>query len=453
MTNFPGKGKRFSLLIVCVVAVFTVLITPSKVLAENLLDIYQMALDNDATYQAAEFQYNAAAEAMPQAKSGLLPVLALEAERIETRQKIVSSDNIYYGKGSTHFPTDNLTLSLTQPLFRYGAWVGYEQSKLAVKQAKTELLVAQQQLILDVAEAYFAVLTAKDNFGYARVEKAAVGKQLELTKSRTKTGIARRTDLYDAEARFALSESREIETQNALYDSYQGLQEHTNHTITEFTAASEDVPLVAPNPTDPELWVETALAQNLALEARKLSLDVAKQEVNRQKSGHMPTLDLVATHNQRDTDGSLLGGGSNIKSTDVLLRFNLPLYQGGSVESKRRQAYNMREKSVREMEAERRQVVRQTRAAYLGVLSGMKKVGALKQSIVSQKNALEVKTAGLRAGVNTLLEVLDAQRDLYFAQSDHSKARYDYLLSTLKLKQSTGSLSLADLQEINRLIN
>ena len=390
---------------------------------------------------------------MPQAKAGLLPVLAFEAERIETHQNIVSSDNIYYGSGSTDFPTDNLTLSLTQPIFRYGSWIGYEQSKLTVQQAKTELLAAQQQLIIDVAEAYFTVLTAKDNIEYARVEKAAVGQQLELTKTRAKTGIARRTDLYDAEARFALSESREIETHNALDDSYQALQEHTNQVITEFSAAREDVTLVAPDPTDPEQWVKAALTQNLALAARKLSLDVAKQEIKRQKAGHMPTLDLVATRNKRNTEGSLLGGGSNIDTTDFLLRFNLPLYQGGNVQSKMRQAVNMREKSTREMEAERRQVVRQTRAAYLGVLSGMKKVEALKQSIVSQKNALEVKTAGLRAGVNTLLEVLDAQRDLYFAQSDHSKARYDYLLSTLKLKQSTGSLSLADLQEINRLIN
>lgn len=420
--------------------------------AEDLLGVYQLALDNDATYQAAKFQYAAAAEAMPQARAGLLPDVALEAEHIETQQDIVSSDNIFYASGRTDFPTDSLTLSLTQPVFRYGSWVGYKQSKLAVQQAQTELSVAEQQLIINAAQAYFAVLTAKDGLEYARVEKAAVGQQLELAKSRTKTGIARMTDLYDAEARYALSESREIEAQNALDDSYQALQQLTNRYLTDLAAVREDVPLVAPDPADPEQWLNQAVENNLSLEARRKSLEVARQEVMRQKAGHYPTLDLVATGNRRKTDGSLLGGGSEIETIDVLLRFNLPLYQGGSVNSKMRQAANAREQSSQDVEAQRRQVLRETRAAYLGVLSGIKKVEALRQSIVSQQSALEAKSAGLKAGVNTLLEVLDAQRDLYFAQSDYSKARYDYLLSTLKLKQASGSLSVADLEEINRLI-
>jgi len=420
--------------------------------AEDLLDVYRLALENDSTYQAARFQYSAATEAMPQARAGLLPDVAFEAEHIETDQDIRSSDNVYYASGNTHFPTDNLTLSITQPVFRYGSWIAYQQSKLTVKQAETELSVAQQQLIVDVADAYFAVLAAKDNLEYARVEKTAVGKQLEFAKSRTRTGIARKTDLYDAEARFALSESREIEAQNALDDSYQALREHTSRFITDLTAVRENMPLVAPDPDDPQPWINKALEQNLALEARQLSLEVARQEIKRQRAGHYPTLDLVATRNRRDTDGSLLGGGSEIETTDILLRFNLPIYQGGSVQSKIHQAVNVREKSRREMEGQRRQVRRETRAAYLGVLSGIKKVEALKQSIVSQQSALEVKTAGLKAGVNTLLEVLDAQRDLFFAHSDYSKALYDYLLSTLKLKQATGSLSVADLEEVNRLI-
>jgi len=421
-------------------------------IAEDLLKVYRLALDNDPTYQAAKFQYTATTEVMPQARAGLLPDLAFEAERIETQQDIRSSDNTYYASGDTRFPTDNLTLSLTQPVFRYSSWIEYQQSKLAVQQAETELSSAQQQLIIDVAGAYFSVLATKDNLDYARTEKAAVGQQLEFTKIRTRTGIARATDLYDAEARFALSESREIEAQFALDDSYQALREHTNQPITQLTAVRESMPLIAPNQADLEQRIKTALEQNLVLEARRLSLDVAKQEVDRQKAGHMPTLDLVATANRRNTDGSLLGGGSEVETTDVLLRFSLPLYQGGRVQSKMRQAVNMREKSTREMEAERRKVMCETRAAYLGVLSGIKKVEALNQAIVSQQSAMEVKTAGLRAGVNTLLEVLDAQRDLYFARGDYSKARYDYLLSTLKLKQATGSLSMRDMEEINRLI-
>ncbi len=424
----------------------------ATVTAEDLLDVYRLALNNDATFQAAKFQYSAAVEAMPQARSGLLPDIAFEAEVIETQQEIRSSDNIFYAKANTRYPTNNLTLSITQPVLRYGSWVGYKQSKLAVRQAEIELSAAQQQLIVDVAETYFGVLAAEDNLEYARAEKTSVGKQLQIAQSRTRTGLARMTDLYDAQARFALSESREIEAENALDDNYQALLEHTNQLVTQLTAVRENMPLVAPDPADAEQWINTALEQNLSLESRRQSLAVARQEIDRQKAGHMPTLDLIATYNRRDTDGSLLGGGSEIDTADVLLRFNLPLYQGGSVQSKMRQAVSVHDQSIREMEVERRQVMRETRAAYLGVLSGIKKVEALKKSIVSQQSTLKVKTAGLKAGVNTLLEVLDGQRDLYFVQGDYSRARYDYLLSTLKLKQATGSLSIADLEEVNRLI-
>jgi len=433
------------------VAIVSILLS-GAVNAANLLDVYKLAYDNDARFQAVQFQYKIANEVLPQAKAGLLPDVAFAAERIHTEQEIVSSDNTVLGSGETDFPTTDLTLSLTQPVFRYDSWIGYQQAKSAVKQADIELSAAFQQLIFDVAGAYFAVLTAKDNLEFARVEKAAVGKQLENAISRAKTGVARITDVYDAEARFSISESREVEAENALDDSYQALQEFTGQYITQLAAVQESMPLVSPEPADPGQWTEKALTQNLALEARTISLDIATQEIKRQRAGHMPTLDLVATRNRRDTEGSLFGGGSEVDTTDYLLRFNLPIYQGGSVNSKMRVAYNEREKSMSELEAERRLVVRETHAAYLGVLSGIKKVEALKKSIIAQEKTLEVKTAGVRAGVNTLLELLDAQRDLYFAQRDYSKARYDYLLSNLKLKQATGSLSITDLEQINRLV-
>ena len=420
--------------------------------AEDLLEVYQISLDNDATYQAAKFQYSASTEAMPQARAGLLPDVAFSAEHIQTHQDIVSSDNIYYANADARFPTDDLTLSLTQPLFRYDAWIGYKQSKVAVAQAKTQLSVALQQLIVDVADSYFAVLAAQDQLEYARVEKTAVAKQLEFAKGRTRTGLARVTDLYDAQARFSASESREIKAENALDDAYQALRVHTKKYITDLSPVQDQMPLTTPDPAEPEQWIKAALEENLTLLEKQQSLELATQEVKRQKAGHMPTLDFLASRNRRDTEGSLLGGGSDVQTTDFLVRFKLPIYEGGSVNSKMRQAANEREQSREEMEAARREVVRATRAAYLGVLSGIKNVQALKQAIIAQEKTIEVKTAGLRAGMNTMLEVLDAQRDLYFARTDFSKARYDYLLSTLRLKQSTGSLSVADLEEINRLM-
>lgn len=433
--------------------VFVSLLQCSPAWAENLLQIYQLALDNDAGYQAAQFKFSAATEVKTQARSELLPDVSFSAERTHRDQELISSHNPLFGAGSARYPVKDITLSITQPVFRYESWLRYKQSELSVKQAATVFSVASQDLMLNVAEAYFAALAAKEKLEYTRVEKTAVGRHLEVAEQRAKTGIASVTDVHDARARYALSESREIESENALDDSHQALLKHTASVITNLAALRDKIPLVNPEPADSDKWIETALAQNLALEASRQSLMVARQEIERQKAGHYPTLDLIASRNRNDEGGSLIGGGSDIETTDFLLRFNLPLYQGGNVQSKMREAMLINEMTVREVEEQRRQVIRDTRAAYRGVFSGIKKVEALNQSIISQQSALELKEAGLRSGLSTLLEVLDARRDLYYAQTDYSQARYDYLLSTLRLKHSTGSLSVSDLEQVNRLFN
>ena len=445
-------GRKSALIIAAGTLFFAISFT-GKSRAENLLEVYKMALENDAAFQAAEYKYSAAAEMKVQARAGLLPDVSFSAEKTHRNQDILRNNDSFVGTGESTYPIKSLSLSITQPVFRYESWLRYKQSDLSVKQAETEFSVASQDLILHVAEAYFAALAAKEKLEYTLIEKKAVAKHLEDAEQRAKTGMSRITDLHDARARFALTESREIESENALDDSYQALLVHTASLITNLSSLQEKIPLVNPEPANPDKWIETALAQNLALEASRQSLDVAQQEIERQKAGHYPTLDLVASRNRYDQEGSLFGGGSEVETTDYLLRFNLPLYQGGGVQSKMRESYLVREKAVRDVEDQRRQVRRDTRAAYRGVFGGIKKVEALSKSIISQKSALEVKEAGYRSGVNTLLEVLDAQRDLYYAQTDYSQARYDYLLSTLRLKHASGSLSVTDLEQVNKLLN
>lgn len=447
------NARKTSALGFAVGVVFYSLLLGGSARAENLMQVYQLSLQNDAAYQAAQFKFSAATELKTQAKAGLLPDVSFSAEKTHRNQDIRTSRDPVIGTGDTTYPIKELTLSITQPLFRYESWLRYKQSDLSVQQAETEFSVASQDLMLKVAEAYFAALAAKEKLDYTRVEKAAVKKHLEDAEQRAKTGMSRVTDVHDARARYALTESREIESENVLDDSYQALLAHTATSITNLSSLKDEIPLVNPEPANPDKWIETALAQNLALEASRQSLEVARQEIERQKAGHYPTLDLVASRNRYDQEGSLFGGGSEVETTDYVLRFNLPLYQGGGVQSKMREAFLIREKAVREVEEQRRQVMRDTRAAYRGVFSGIKKVEALKQSIFSQKSALEVKETGYKAGVNTLLEVLDAQRDLYYAQTDYSQARYDYLLSNLRLKHASGSLNVSDLEQVNQLFN
>lgn len=420
--------------------------------AADLMDVYQVALENDARLQAASFEFKASSEAIAQARSALLPDLAFEAEYIESKQKIISSDNTVFASGSTDFPTDTYNLTLNVPVFRYDAWKRFSQSKAVVKQAKAELLAAEQKLMFDSAQAYFNVLAAKDNLEFSRAERLAVGRQLELAQERVNRGLATITDLRDAQARSATSESQAIEAENAMEDAYRALQELTAELVEDLNTLREDIPLTDPGAAELQDWISTAQNQNYGLEAFRHAIKVAEEEKKRQRAGHMPTLDLVGTLNNRDTDGSLFGGGSEVRTNDYLLRLRVPIFQGGGTSSMTREAGYRHQKAKREYEVERRALERETRAAYQGILSGKKKVEALKKSVVFQKSALEVKEEGFKAGINTVLAVLDAQRDLYFAQRDYSQARYDYLLNVLRLKKAAGSLSPDDLKSLNKLL-
>jgi len=435
------------------IVLFLTLFTP-MVSAENLLEVYELALSNDATMKAAQFEFEAAREAIPQARAGLLPDISIRLQRTKVNQDVRASENPTIPEGKSSFPNENHSLSLSQPIFDYSSWVRFSQAKISVKQAETEFRVAQQELIMNVAETYFKALEAQDRLEYARVEKTALGKQLQDVKTRNKAGTARISDVYLAEARYALSESKEIEAQNQLDDSYEGLREHTKVFVLEVSPLKEEIPFVGLEGKDVKEWIDDAIAQNLALEAARLSLEVARKEAKFHEANHLPTLDLIVSQNRTVTGGASFDSPEGVvNSTNYVMQFNMPLYQGGATQSRVRQAYNNRAKALEEMEAQQRRIIRETRAAYRSVLSGIKKVQALKHSVMSQQSALEVKNKGLQAGVNTLLEVLDAQRELYFAQTDYSRSRYDYLLATLKLRQATGSLTETELQEINKLIN
>ena len=444
---FKKNNNCFNLVIA-----FCLLVFSSGTYAEDLLDVYRMALMNDASYKAAQLQYAAAAEAIPQARSALLPEFALRADRTRTKQNVRRSA-FGFDEGETRFYSSNVTLSLTQPIVRYDAIIRYRQSKVAVDQAKVELSVAEQDFLLLIAESYFNALAAQDRLELARVEKTAVSKYLDEASWRKKTGMGRVSDLHDAKARYALSESNEIEAENLLEDSYQSLRERTDVFVSQLQALKENMLLELPEPAKVEHWVEQSLQNNTELEARRLQLEVARHDIDLQKTGHYPTLDAVISGTRRITDGPAFGSSEgDVESKDYMLRLTVPFYAGGAAQSRMREAFINLDKAKSEYEAQRRRVVREARAAYRGVITGINKVKALKQSIISQESALKVKTEGHKAGVNKLLEVLDAQRELHAVKSDYFQSRYEYLLSTLKLKRAAGSLVVKDLEKINSLI-
>lgn len=420
--------------------------------AESLLEAYRLALEGDPRLAAARLEHEATEQTIRQARAGLLPSVVLELEKTNERQNILSSQNAVIGTGKSRFPIDAYTLTISQPIFKLAAWERLNQAEASVKQAQALRMAAEQALMVRVSTAYLGVLAARDNLSFASAEREAVGKQLQLAEEKVKQGLTAIGGLHDARARFAQVTAREIEARNTLDDAQQALREMTGNLARHYKSVREDIPLKRPEPDDIEKWVETALAQNLSLEARRQAGQVAYQEVQKQRAGYYPTLNLVATRSNREQGGTVFGGGSHIETTDLSLKLNVPIYEGGSTSALTQEAVVRHHKALQEIEQERRAVERQGRSAFQGVVSSMSQVEALKQGVVAQTKALEVKQESFKAGLVTVLAVLDAQRDLYMAKRDYAKARYDYLLYRLRLKQTVGTLAEADMEALDRLL-
>jgi len=435
-----------------VVTLATLLGSGSIAGAADLLEVFQLSVQQDPRLRAAIYQYEAAKESVPQAKASLFPDLSFSYNHLETRQDIKSSDNTVFGSGSTRFPTSSYGLVLKQPIFRFGDWQNLKQSHARVAQAVAEVTAARQDHILRLSQLYLGVLAAQDDLDYSISEKLAIERQLQSATRRRESGLATRTDEYDARARFSLAVSQEIEAQNRLDDAQQALMESTGQLIVDLDPLGATIPLLLPSPANVDQWVSESMSQNLAVEGRRQAVVVSEKEIKRQKAGHYPSLDLIARLDNRDTQGSLFGGGSEVETADVALQFNLPLFKGGGTRSRVRQANFEHLRALEELRLEQYLVTRESRSAYLGVISGVSRVGALADSVTAQQSALEVKRRGYQSGINTALHVLDAERDLYLIKRDHAQARYDYLVSTLRLKQAAGVLDEADLTDINNML-
>lgn len=419
---------------------------------EDLTQIYAMSKESDPKYKAGRYEFEAVGYAEPQALAALLPTVSLEMTDTETRQRIISSANAVFGSGLSIYPTRSTTLTLTQPIFKLSAWRGYEQAQAKVKQAAATFGAMEQDLMLRAATAYLNVLAARDALGFAEAERDAIKRQLDLVQQRFSSGLVARVGLFEAKARYELKEADVVAAKNDLDDKLQALREMTGTLVTGLKPLRDDIPLEQPDPIDMGKWTESALQQNLLLLARRHTVEVAQQEVNRQRAGHAPVVDLVATQNGKVTGGSLFGGGSNVATTDVMFRLTVPIYSGGATSALTGEAAKRYQASLEDLERDARQVERQTRAAFQGVTGGSVRVKALAQGVLSSLSARELKLEGYKAGLETLLQVLDAERDLYAAKRDSARARYDYLLNRLRLKQAVGTLNEEDLAGINRLM-
>lgn len=434
------------------VCLFFLLALVGSARAEGMLELYRLALQKDPRFAAARFEHEASRKSTTAAAGSLLPSIVANYEATRERQNIISSQTAVIGTGTSEFPIESWSLTITQPLFKLGAWERLGQAQAAERQALAQRVAAQHVLMVRVASAYLAVLAARDNVEFAVAERTSVGQQLQLAKERVARGLATIVNLHDAQARFSQTEAQEVDARSTLDDAQQAMREILGRQPRDFAPLREEMPVVAPDPLQVDEWIDTALRQNPGLEAKRNAAEVSAQEVRKQRAGHAPTVNLVGSYNNRDQGGTLFGGGSHVETRDLTLQLRVPIFEGGQISAVTEEAAYRYDKALQEVEAEARAVDRQTRAAYQGVLAAISRVQALQQGTVSQQSALRAKQESYRAGLLTLLAVLDSERDLYFVRRDYAKARYDYVLNRLKLKQATGTLADADLEAVDRLL-
>jgi len=443
----PASSRRLQVLTVSSLLLFAA----GTCSGSSLTDVFQQAQKNDPTLQAAYFKDQGTKEQRSQAIAQMLPNLSGSAETGQNYQDIRSSDNTVYGTGRTDYGSTVYNLTLTQPLFHWEQILALQRANAEILRSEAEYQLAVQDLIIRVSEAYLKVLAAQDQLSFAKAEQSAVEKHFELASGQFKKGLIPITDMHDATARKATISARTIEAENQLDDALQALREMTGGEVTAIDRLLPEIPMKSPEPADVGAWIEAALRQNPAIQLRKYAIEVADKEVSRQNAGHLPTVDLVGAYEDEDTQGSLYGGGSDLATSKIMVKLNVPIFQGGMVNSRVREAESQKSVARQELIKQNRMVERQTRSAFLAVQSALSKVAALRQSVASNQLALEAKQQGFLSGLYDSLAVLDAERDLYQTKQEYAKARYDYLLNSLKLKKSTDNLTEKDLQQLAQL--
>jgi outer membrane protein len=415
----------------------------------DLVEIFRLAQSADAVYGSARASWAAAQEKLPQGRSGLLPSASLSASTQYNDRRInfrdpASSDN------SSRFNSNVFSLSISQPIYRRQNTVVYEQAKTQLEQADAILAQAAQDLITRVAQAYLDVLLAQDNVALAGAQKTAIAEQLQQAKISFEVGTVTITDTHEAQARYDLSVSQEIAARSDLEIKTRALDQLIGRAAPALAPLSPALKLISPEPAAMDKWVEEARSNSHQVRLAQASTTLAGQEVERNRSGHYPTLDAFATwSDNRSGAGTFGGAGTDINNRIIGLQLAVPIYQGGLINSRVREALANEDKSRQDLENARRTAELNARQNYLGVTSGIAQVKALEAALTSSQSALDSSRLGREVGVRTQVDVLNAQQQLFSAQRDLAQAKYNYILSTLRLKAAVGRLAEEDLSAVS----
>jgi outer membrane protein len=443
--------------------------------AADLLAVYQRALQNDPTLREAEANRLAALEAKPQALSALLPQLS--ASGVVSRERDTGSQNTtepvstgapgsptilesFPFDGRTDTTTHRYGVDLKQNIFRWENWVALQRADSQVAQAEADYQAAQQDLIERVAQRYFDVLAAQDDLEAQEVALVSIKRQLDQAESRYQIGLIAVTDVEEARAAHDSGAAAVIAGKRTLESTQELLREITGDGFDYLARPIEPFEMASPDPVSEDRWVDMALQQNLSLVSSRLAADIARENVSAARGGHFPSLDLVgsryhASSNGTDTfsDGTPAGGTTLDQNQRTIgLQLTFPIYAGGAVSSQVRQAVYLHRAAKERVERVARQTEHDARDSYLGVLSEISRVKALRRAVESNATSLRATESGYEAGTRTAVDVLQSRQLWVQAQTDYSRSRYDYMLNVLKLQQAAGTLSQQSLEKINSLL-
>ncbi len=418
--------------------------------AANLLDIYKDALTSDTIYRAAISTRLSKREAIPQRVAALLPNISAQASLSSNYQNITSSSALYeQSNGVSNFQSQGYNISLKQPLINLNDWLAVKQADNTGRQADVLLAAAAQDLIFRVANAYFKILSAQDSLEFARAEKAANNKQLNQAQQRVQVGLDALTTVYEAKAAYDKSLATEISAENSLRNNQEALRQLTGKTYSNLARFKTSIPLQSPRPGNIERWIDSATGYNLNLMAARYGVEVARENIKMQASGHLPSISLVGSYGKNNVFNT--NSINPNKNTAILgLELDVPIFSGGSVLSKTRQAEYDFQTASANLDNSYRALIVSTRQKYNDVLADISKLKAERQAIKSAQLSLDSSQASYEAGTRTIVDVLLAQENLYDAKRNAASDQYNYLLDSLLLKQAAGTLKPDDLVQINR---
>jgi len=453
------------------------LLVSSLASGDTLMQIYEKAVRSDPLVREADANKLATQEGRPIARGALLPQVSgtaaygnAAANGSTTNQigDVIAASPI----DSRNYYARNWNVQIRQSVFRWDQWVQLSQAGKESAQADVDYEAAQQDLVIRVAETYFNVLAAEDTLASEQAAKDAIGRQLEQAQKRFEVGLIAITDVQEAQAAYDQALAAEILAKRNVANRQELLRSIIDEPAPPLAKPASNLPLLSPDPADENQWVDLAMQQNRSLISSQIGTEIAKDNVSLARTGHYPTVDLVASRNNTNNDGfsrapcrAVLNcngadigtvvrsdTGTDLANDAVSLQFAMPFFSGGSTSARVQQAVYQHRASRERLERTARETERQTRDAYLGVISEISRVQALKQAFESAKTALKATEAGFDVGTRTTVDVLAARRTVFIAETNYLRSRYDYLINGLRLKQAAGTLTTDDIAQIDGIL-